>query len=67
MGIIRGARHISHLQYLGKDHGLRKLWDWVRFPVETTVIRTMNLFGYAQVIRLADLTQTLRQKVWDRS
>ncbi|MDP8239586.1 MAG: hypothetical protein P9X24_10900 [Candidatus Hatepunaea meridiana] len=56
MGIIRGAKHISHISLLGHDQGLRKLWDWVRFPVETTIIRTMNLFGQAQVIRLVNLT-----------
>lgn len=66
MGIIRGAKHISHISLLRHDQGLRKLWDWVRFPVETTIIRTMNLFGQAQVIRLADMTQTLRQKVWNQ-
>ena len=66
LGIIRGAKHISHLNLLWQDSGLTKLWDWIRFPVETTIIRTMNRFGYAQVIQLANLTQHLRQKVWDQ-
>jgi len=66
MGFIRGAKHISHLNQLGQDKGLTTLWDWVRFPVETTITRTLNLFGFVQVVRLADLMQTLRQKVWDQ-
>ena len=66
MAIIRGAKHLSHILHLSHDGGLRKLWDWVRFPVETTVVRTLNLFGQAQVVKIADLNQNLRQKVWDR-
>jgi len=67
MGLIRGAKHISHLNYLGQDHGLARLWNWVRFPVETTIIRTMNLFGQSEVTRLNDIFQIIRQKVWDKT
>ena len=50
MGFIRGAKHISHLNQLGQDKGLTTLWNWVRFPVETTVSRTLNLFGFNQTL-----------------
>ena len=66
LAIMQGARHISHILQLSHDNGLRKLWDWVRFPVETTVVRTLNLFGQAQVVKIADLNQHLRQQVWNR-
>ena len=66
MAIIQGAKHVSHILQLSHDQGLRKLWDWVRFPVETTVVRTLNLFGQAQVVKIADLNQNLRQQVWNR-
>lgn len=66
LAIIQGAKHVSHILQLSHDKGLRKLWDWVRFPVETTVIRTLNLFSQAQVVKIADLNQALRQKVWNR-
>ena len=66
MAIIQGAKHVSHTLQLAHDKGLRKLWDWVRFPVETTVIHTLNLFTQAQVVKIADLNQNLRQKVWER-
>ncbi|MBC8203925.1 MAG: hypothetical protein H8E87_00275, partial [FCB group bacterium] len=52
MGMIQGAKHISHILRLAYDSGLRNLWDWIRFPVVTTVIRTLNMFG--QVRRTAD-------------
>ena len=38
----------------------------VRFPVGTTIVRSLNLFGQAQVVKIADLNQNLRQKVWNR-
>jgi hypothetical protein len=66
MAITQGAKHVSHILHLSHDQGLRKLWDWVRFPVETTIVRTLNLFGQSQVVKIADLNQNLRQKVWDR-
>ena len=66
MAIIQGAKHVSHILQLSHDQGLRKLWDWVRFPVETTVTRTLNLFGQGQVVKIADLNQNLRQQVWNR-
>ncbi|MBC8278019.1 MAG: IS1380 family transposase [FCB group bacterium] len=66
MAIIQGAKHVSHILQLSHDQGLRKLWDWVSFPVETTVVRTLNLFGQSQVVKIADLNQNLRQQVWNR-
>jgi len=66
MAIIQGAKHVSHILQLSHDQGLRKLWDWVSFPVETTVVRTLNLFGQSQVVKIADLNQNLRQQVWSR-
>ena len=65
MAIIQGAKHVSHILQLSHDQGLRKLWDWIRFPVETTITRTLNLFGQAQVVKIADLMHHLRQKVWN--
>ena len=66
MAIIQGAKHVSHILQLSHDQGLRKLWDWVSFPVETTVVRTLNLFGQSQLVKIADLNQNLRQQVWSR-
>ena len=66
MSVIQGAKHVSHILQLSHDQGLRKLWDWVCFPVETTVVRTLNLFGQSQIVKIADLNQHLRQKVWNR-
>ena len=66
LAIVKGAKHISHVNHLAQDSGLRKLWDWVRFPVETTIVRTLNLFGQAQIVKIPELNQNLRQKVWKR-
>ena len=67
LGFLRGAKHISHLYLLGLDSALRSLWDWVQFPVDTTITRTLARFGQEGVIKLADLSKHLRQQVWDRS
>jgi len=66
LSVIQGATRISHTARLARDNGLRKLWDWVKFPVETTITRTLELFGQAQVVKFADLNQNLRQKIWKR-
>ena len=34
--------------------------------METTVVRTLKLLGQSQVVKIADLNQNLRQKVWNR-
>lgn len=67
MSFLSGARHISDIRFLRIDSALRSLWDLIRFPVETTVIRTLKLFGQSSVIKLADINQHLQQKVWNRS
>ena len=67
LGYLRGAKHVSHLYLLGLDSALRSLWDWLQYPVNTTITRTLARFGQEGVIKLADLSQHLRQQVWDRS
>jgi hypothetical protein len=67
LGFLRGIKHFSHLPLLGSDKALRSLWDWVRFPVETTFTRTLDLFGFKGAVRLTDLLQQLRQRVWNRN
>lgn len=64
--IIQGARYVSHILQLAHDSGLRKLWEWIRFSVETTVVRSLNLFCQSQVIKIGNLNQVLRQKIWNR-
>lgn len=64
MGIAGGAKHISHLYQLSLDEALRSLWNWSKFPVESTITRTLELFGYRHCYELTTAHQRLRQKVW---
>ncbi|MBL7191672.1 hypothetical protein ISS30_08245 [bacterium] len=42
LAMIKGAKYISHTLQLAHDGGLRRLWDWVLFPVMTTIVRTLD-------------------------
>lgn len=64
MGIASGAKHISHLYQLALDEALRSLWNWAKFPVVSTITRTLELFDYRHCYELTTVHQRLRQKVW---
>jgi len=64
IGITGGAKHISHLYHLSLDDALRGLWNWVKFPVVSTITRTLALFNHRHCYELTTVHQRLRQKVW---
>ena len=64
LGIVGGAKHISHLYQLSVDDALRSLWNWVKFPVVSTITRTLELFNHRHCYELTSVHQRLRQKVW---
>ena len=46
IGIIAGARHLSHLSLLQHDQVIRKLFKWDKFPVDTTISRIFKHFTH---------------------
>ena len=66
MGVLTGAKHLSHLVILRMDTALRALFRWDKFPDDTTMSRIFKLFSHKHCKELSDVESMVRQKVWDK-
>ncbi len=66
MGVLAGAKHISHLAILRTDSALRSLFRWEKFPDDTTVGRIFRLFSPKHCAEFADAESIVRKKVWGK-
>jgi hypothetical protein len=66
LGVLAGAKHLSHLAILGCDPVLRKLFNWEQFPDETTFGRIFRLFSQKNCTELANVESSMRKKVWSK-
>jgi len=66
LGVLAGAKHLSHLVIIGYDSVLRKLFKWDQFPEETTFGRIFRLFSHKHCNELANVESTIRKKVWSK-
>ncbi|MGB5156228.1 MAG: IS1380 family transposase [Desulfobacterales bacterium] len=66
LGVLAGAKHLSHLVILRYDSALRKLFKWDQFPDETTFGRIFRLFSQKNCKELSDVESTIRKKVWSK-
>ncbi len=66
LGVLAGAKHLSHLVIIGYDSVLRKLFKWDQFPEETTFGRIFRLFSHKHCNELANVENTIRKKVWSK-
>lgn len=66
LGVLAGAKHISHLAILRYDSVLRKLFKWDQFPDETTFGRIFRLFSQKNCEELSNVESTIRKKVWSK-
>lgn len=66
LGVLAGVKHMSHLAILRTDSVLRKIFNWDRFPVATTVSRMFKRFTHQHCHELSEAEATLRKKVWGR-
>ena len=66
LGVLAGAKHLSHLVILRYDPVLRKLFKWVQFPDETTFGRIFRLFSQKNCKELSDVESIVRKKVWSK-
>lgn len=66
MGVLAGAKHVSHLAILRTDPVLRTLFGWVKFPDDTTVSRILKLFTQRHCNELAVVEDQARRKVWSK-
>ena len=52
MGVLAGAKHMSHLAILRADTVLRTLFKWKDFPDDRTLGRLFRLFDHARCKRI---------------
>lgn len=65
-GVIAGVKHISHLALLKTDNVLRKIFDWKKFPDDTTFGRIFKLFSFKNCNELSEVEDKIRSKVWKK-
>lgn len=66
MGVLAGAKHISHLAILRSDTAIRHLFKWNDFPDDTTFGRIFRLFTPRHCKELSDVEAMARRKVWSK-
>lgn len=66
MGVLAGARHMSHLEILRVDKVIRTLFGWRGFPDNRTFGRVFRLFTHAHCNELSEVEAKARKKVWGK-
>lgn len=66
MGVLAGAKHLSHMVILRSDSALRSLFRWEKFPDDTTIARIFKLFTPKHCKELSDVESFARKKVWSK-
>ena len=66
LGIVAGAKHLSHMVILKADTVIRKLLNWVDFPHESTLGRIFKRFTYRNVVEFSKVEESVRRRVWNR-
>jgi len=67
LSVVAGGSHVSHVSLLRNDGLLRTIFEWARFPVNTTLGRIFRLFSPKHCVELAEVDQQARRKVWGRT
>ena len=66
MGVLAGARRVSHLEILRVDKVIRTLFGWRGFPDNRTFVRVLRLFSHAHCNELSEVETKARKKVWGK-
>ena len=66
MGVLAGARHISHIEILRVDKVIRTLFEWKGFPDNRTFGRLFRLFNHGHCNQLSEVEAKARKKVWGK-
>jgi hypothetical protein len=66
MGVVAGAKHMSHLALLRTDAVIRALFRWNNFPDDTTFGRLFKLFRRVYCHELSEGEAKARTKVWSK-
>ncbi|MBT9166613.1 MAG: hypothetical protein DDT25_01306 [Chloroflexi bacterium] len=66
MGVLSGAKHMSHLTILKADMGIRKLFGWELFPDASTFGKLFKRFNMGHCQELSEAEAEARGRVWSK-
>lgn len=66
MGVLAGAKHISHMALLRTDTVIRTLFGWIKFPDATTISRIFKRFNHRNCNEISNAESQARKKVWSK-
>jgi Transposase DDE domain. len=66
MGVLAGAKHMSHLVILKADVALRKLFGWDLFPDASTFGKLFKKFDMGHCHELSNAEAEARKRVWSK-
>ena len=66
MGVLAGAKHMSHLMILKADHAIRKLFGWKLFPDASSFGKLFKLFTMGHCHELSEAEAEARKRVWSK-
>ena len=66
MGVLAGAKHLSHLAILKADVAIRKLFGWELFPDASTFGKLFKRFNFGHCHELSEAEAEARKRVWSK-
>jgi hypothetical protein len=66
MGVLAGAKHLSHLAILKADVPIRKLFGWELFPDASTFGKLFKRFNMGHCHELGEAEAEARKRVWSK-
>ena len=66
MGVLAGAKHMSHLMILKADQAIRKLFGWELFPDASTFGKLFKRFNMGHCHELSEAEAEARKRVWSK-
>jgi len=65
-GVLAGVKHMSHMAILRTDKVLCSVFDWKKFPADSTFGRLFKLFSHRNCHELSEAENKIRRKVWKK-
>jgi len=66
LGVLAGAKHMSHLAIVGSDSVLCRIFQWKYFPVASTFSRMFKRFTHKYCEELSEAEGKMRTRVWGK-
>ena len=66
MAVLAGAKHMSHVMIIRADSTLRIIFNWDKFPVDSSFSRIFKLFTHCHCNEFSEIESAVRKKVWGK-